>query len=121
MTAVTKVVKDNYFNFNGRARRSEYWWFALANFVLSIVLSLLDGMLGLNGSFGVGVLSIIGSLALLLPGLGVSARRLHDIGKSGWMLLIGLIPCVGFILLIIWFAKDGDPNPNEYGPSPKYV
>ncbi len=115
MTAVTTVVKDKYFDFNGRARRSEYWWFVLANFALGCVLGIFDYFIGFQ------LFSGLASLALLLPSLGVAARRLHDIGKSGWMLLVAFIPCVGLILLIIWLTKDGDPQTNEYGPSPKYV
>lgn len=113
-TAVETVVLNKYADFNGRARRSEYWWFTLAYFVASIVLSVIDGI------WGTPVLQGLLGLGLLVPSLAVGARRLHDIGKSGWMLLISLIPIVGAIILIIWLAKDSDPRPNEYGPSPKY-
>lgn len=114
MTAVTKVVKENYANFNGRARRSEYWWFVLANAVVNIIASVLDNLIGIT------IFTYIVGLALLVPGIAVAVRRLHDIGKSGWLYLLAFT-CVGIIPLIIWFAKDGDPQPNEYGPSPKYV
>ncbi|MBQ4006595.1 MAG: DUF805 domain-containing protein [Muribaculaceae bacterium] len=113
-TAVIKALQP-YFNFEGRARRSEYWWFVLANFCASIVLSFLGNLINFPW------LTTILSLALLIPSLGLTARRLHDIGKSGWMMLISIIPIVGAILLIIWCAKDGDPQPNQYGPSTKYV
>ena len=113
-TAVIKALQP-YFNFEGRARRSEYWWFVLANFCASIVLSFLGNLINFPW------LTSILSLALLIPSLGLTARRLHDIGKSGWMMLISIIPIVGAILLIIWCAKDGDPQPNQYGPSTKYV
>ena len=113
-TAVIKALQP-YFNFEGRARRSEYWWFVLANFCASIVLSFLGNLINFPW------LTSILSLALLIPSLGLTARRLHDIGKSGWLMLISIIPIVGAILLIIWCAKDGDPQPNQYGPSTKYV
>ncbi len=113
-TAVIKALQP-YFNFEGRARRSEFWWFVLANFCASIVLSFLGNLINFPW------LTTILSLALLIPSLGLTARRLHDIGKSGWMMLISIIPIVGAILLIIWCAKDGDPQPNQYGPSTKYV
>ena len=113
-TAVIKALQP-YFNFEGRARRSEYWWFVLANFCASIVLSFLGNLINFPW------LTTILSLALLIPSLGLTARRLHDIGKSGWVMLISIIPIVGAILLIIWCAKDGDPQPNQYGPSTKYV
>ena len=113
-TAVIKALQP-YFNFEGRARRSEYWWFVLANFCASIVLSFLGNLINFPW------LTTILSLALLIPSLGLTARRLHDIGKSGWLMLISIIPIVGAILLIIWCAKDGDPQPNQYGPSTKYV
>ena len=113
-TAVIKALQP-YFNFEGRARRSEYWWFVLANFCASIVLSFLGNLINFPW------LTTILSLALLIPSLGLTARRLHDIGKSGWLMLISIIPIVGAILLIIWCAKDGDPQPNQYGTSTKYV
>ena len=113
-TAVIKALQP-YFNFEGRARRSEYWWFVLANFCASIGLSFLGNLINFPW------LTSILSLALFIPSLGLTARRLHDIGKSGWMMLISIIPIVGAILLIIWCAKDGDPQPNQYGPSTKYV
>jgi len=115
--AVKRCVVEKYCNFEGRARRSEYWWFALANSIVSYLANLIGGLISPTVAL---VLCAIVGLALLLPGLGAGVRRLHDIGKSGWMLLIALIPIVGAIILIVWFAKDGDRNPNQYGPSPKY-
>lgn len=108
-----KVVKENYANFNGRARRSEYWYFALVNVIISIVLAIVDSIIGMQ------LLGGIYSLALLIPSIAVGVRRLHDIGKSGWMLLVALIPLVGAIWLIILFCKEGDSGPNEYGADPK--
>lgn len=112
-----KICLSKYADFSGRARRSEYWWFFLFNVLVSIVASIIDAILGTrSGNFG--VIEGIASLALLLPGLAVGARRLHDTTKSGWWLLIGLIPCVGLIVLIIFFVQDSHPD-NKYGPSPK--
>ena len=102
---------QKYVDFNGRARRSEYWYWSLFTGLISAILSLILG----SESFIVTIFS----LATLLPGLAVSVRRLHDIGKSGWWLLIALIPLVGAILLLIWDCKDSDPGTNVYGSNPK--
>lgn len=99
---------NKYAEFVGRARRSEYWWFALFGLLVSLVLSPLST-----------TLSALASLALFVPSLAVGVRRMHDTGKSGWYLLVGLIPFVGWIIVIVWLATEGDPVPNEYGPSPK--
>lgn len=107
---VKSVILKNYVNFEGRATRAEFWWFFLFNFLVGLILS----FLGKPGT----ILSSIWSLAILLPQLGLAVRRLHDIGKSGWYLLFALIPVIGWILLIIWYAKEGDPNDNQYGPVP---
>jgi uncharacterized membrane protein YhaH (DUF805 family) len=107
------AVLKKYADFSGRARRKEFWMFALFNFIIAIVLGIVDGMIGMP------VLGLIYSLAVLLPGLAVGARRLHDIGKSGWWLLIGLVPLVGLIVLIIFFVMDSNPGDNQYGPNPK--
>ena len=107
---VKSVILKNYCNFEGRASRAEFWWFFLFTLVLGVICSLL-------GKFGT-ILSYIISIALLLPDLGLSVRRLHDINKSGWLVLLGLIPIVGAIILIIWWAKEGDTTENQYGPVP---
>jgi len=103
-----------YAGFSGRARRSEYWWFALASFLASVVASIIDT------AIGVSILEWILTLALLVPSLAVAVRRLHDTGRSGWWLLIGLIPLVGAIVLLVFFCQDSRPGTNQYGPSPKY-
>lgn len=103
-----------YFNFSGRARRKEYWMFTLFNFLISFVISLVETLL-----YGNTIIMYIYSIALLLPGLAVCIRRLHDVGKSGWMYLICLIPVVGAIWLLILFCTDSQPGTNEYGPNPK--
>ncbi|MES2575502.1 MAG: DUF805 domain-containing protein [Bacteroidota bacterium] len=114
-----KVVFENYANFSGRARRSEYWYYALASGIISIVLAIIDNVLGLT--FGAGETGIIGSLYSLLvflPGLAVMVRRLHDVGKSGWFLLIAFT-VIGIFWLIYLSFKEGDQGTNEYGPDPK--
>ncbi|WP_433535613.1 DUF805 domain-containing protein [Micromonospora sp. CA-249363] len=120
VTAV-KSVLSQYVGFTGRARRSEYWWFALFTVLVSIVASVLDNALGLtfvDGSSN-GFIGLVVSLALLLPTLAVAVRRLHDTDKTGWWLLIGLVPIVGAIVLIVFFVIDGTPGANRFGPSPK--
>jgi uncharacterized membrane protein YhaH (DUF805 family) len=116
-----KVVLENYANFTGRARRAEFWWYFLASFLINVVLNILDAILGLGMGGGIGVLSGIYGLAVLVPGLAVGVRRLHDTDKSGWWLLIGLIPIVGIIVLIVFWAAEGPPGTNQYGTNPKYA
>ncbi|MEU0549197.1 DUF805 domain-containing protein [Micromonospora sp. NPDC005979] len=116
-----KSVLSQYVGFAGRARRSEYWWFALFTVLVSIVTSVLDSALGLNfvdGSSS-GFIGLVVSLALLLPTLAVAVRRLHDTDKTGWWLLIALIPLIGAIVLIVFFVQDSTPGGNRFGPSPK--
>lgn len=110
------TVLKKYAEFNGRARRSEYWYFVLINVVISIILSLIDYSIWGEGG---AALSSIYSLAVLVPSLAVLVRRLHDTGRSGWAILWGFIPLVGAILLIVWAATDGTPGSNEYGQNPK--
>jgi len=106
-------VLKNYAGFSGRARRKEYWMFLLFNIIISVVLTAIAIPLKIYW------LTSIYSLAIFIPSLAVSVRRLHDIDKSGWWLLVGLIPFVGFIVLIVFFVMDGTPSDNTFGPSPK--
>lgn len=123
-----KVLRQ-YADFSGRARRTEFWMFVLFNAIAGIILTILDNLLGLSGSSMVGgvvyvstgVLTGIYQLAVLIPSLAVGVRRLHDTGRSGWWLLIGLIPLVGIIVLIVFWATAGDPSPNQHGVNPKQV
>ena len=109
-----------YVDFSGRARRKEYWMFALFNFIIAVVLGIIDGILGWTSSdIGLGVLGGLYSLAVLLPGFAVGVRRLHDIGKSGWNYLLAFIPFVGAIILIVWFCRDGENDSNAWGSNPK--
>lgn len=110
------VVLERFAKFDGRARRAEFWWFALANAIVGLVLSTLG-----EASDLFTVIYVLYSLLVIVPGIAVGIRRLHDIDKSGWFLLIGLIPIVGFIILIVWAATDGTRGPNTYGASEKYA
>jgi uncharacterized membrane protein YhaH (DUF805 family) len=112
-------VLKNYAKFDGRARRKEYWMFFLFNLIFAIVATVLDNLLGLAiKDVGYGPFYILYALATLIPGIAVGVRRLHDTGKSGWYLLLGLIPCVGGIILLVFFVTAGDVGENEYGPDP---
>ncbi len=108
-----KVLKD-YVNFQGRARRKEYWMYVLISIPIILVLYLLESLMGING-----VLTFVYSLAVLLPGLGVIVRRLHDTDRSGWWILIGLVPFVGSIILIVFLCLEGTPGDNRFGSNPK--
>ncbi len=123
-----KVVRDNYANFEGRARRKEFWMFTLIHVLISIVIGVIQWMIGIDF-----ILTAIYGLAVLVPGLAVAARRFQDIGKpKTWaglivaMIIINFIPFVGWliafiiaIVLIFFFVQEGDQGPNEYGPDPK--
>ena len=106
----------NYVGFSGRARRSEFWYWSLFAFLLSIVAGFIDAAIAPGNEYGP-VTAIMG-LALFLPGLAVSIRRLHDLGRSGWYFLLILIPLIGAIILLIWFCLRGTVGPNQYGPDP---
>ncbi len=108
-----KVLKEHYADFEGRARRKEFWMFALFNFIIAIILALIGNMIDFTW------ISTIYSLAVLVPSIAVTVRRLHDIGKSGWWWLIGFIPVIGFIVLIVFAIMDSQPGSNQYGPNPK--
>ncbi|QKE65280.1 DUF805 domain-containing protein [Aquipseudomonas campi] len=113
-------VLKKYAVFDGRARRKEYWFFVLFNLIASVVLSIIDGVIGtFSAESGIGLLSGVYSLAVLLPAIGVSIRRLHDTNRSGWWLLIGLIPLVGAIVLIVFMVQDSTAGDNQYGANPK--
>lgn len=112
-------VLRKYAVFDGRARRKEFWMFVLFNVAISIALSIIDNILGLTFDSGSGVLGSIYSLAVLIPSIAVGVRRLHDTGRSGWWILIGLIPLVGWIILVYFYILDGVRGSNQYGPDPK--
>ncbi len=111
-----------YADFSGRACRREYWFFLLFNVLIAAGLSLVDSVLGMADPLrGVGLLSGLYSLGVLLPSLAVGVRRLHDIGRTGWWLLIGLVPLIGSVVLLIFAVLDSQVGANEYGPNPKGV
>jgi uncharacterized membrane protein YhaH (DUF805 family) len=106
-----RVILERYAQFTGRATRPEFWWYFLANVIVYIVLNILIAIASIFW-----VLYVIYALAVLIPGFAVGIRRLHDTNKSGWWLLIGLIPLIGAIVLIVFWATEGNPGPNNYGP-----
>jgi uncharacterized membrane protein YhaH (DUF805 family) len=114
-----KVIR-NYAGFSGRARRKEFWMFVLFNFLFAIGALILDNVLGLTMKpMPYGAIYLLYTLAVLLPSLAVAVRRLHDLGKSGWMLFISLIPVAGAIWLLVLYLTDGTRGTNKYGPDPK--
>jgi len=119
MNYYLKVLKQ-YADFNGRARRKEYWIYNIINSIIGGLLFFLDYMLGTTiDSLGLGVLCLVYALFVFIPGVAVAVRRLHDVGKSGWMLLIALIPLIGAIWLLVLYLTDSNPGENKYGPNPK--
>ena len=118
--AISSVFK-NYANFNGRARRSEFWFFALFNLIIYLAASVINYLIAGSSDTTsiIGIIYLLYSLATILPALAVSWRRLHDIGKSGAYILFILIPLVGWIFLLAWFVKDSDMGENRFGPNPK--
>jgi uncharacterized membrane protein YhaH (DUF805 family) len=114
------VVLRKYAVFSGRARRKEYWLFVLFNITIAVVLALIDRGIGTYyANAGTGILGGIYALLVLIPGIAVSVRRLHDTGRSGWWLLIGLVPLIGAIVLLVFVLQDSKPGENVYGPNPK--
>ena len=111
------IIKD----FSGRARRKEYWMFFLFNMIFAFVAMFLDNTLGTAGPAGYGIFYGIYALALFIPGLAVFVRRLHDVGKSGWMFLIAFIPLIGAIWLTVLLVTDSNPGENQYGANPKEI
>ena len=103
-----------YVDFNGKASRSEYWWFFLFNFLVVTVGAIADAILLGTSSDSTGIIQLLVTFGLLLPGLAVGARRLHDINKSGWWQLIYLT-IIGIILLLVWFASEGKKKKNRFG------
>ena len=114
-----KVLKQ-YTDFGGRARRKEYWMFALFNMIFAIAAMLIDNLFGMTfGEIPYGPIYALYGLAVFIPGLAVLVRRLHDVGKSGWMILIGLIPLVGAIWMLVLLVTDSESGTNKWGQNPK--
>jgi len=122
------TLKNRYAKFDGRASRSEFWYFALFAFIGSFLFALIDAFV-VNPMLGAtpaqagqgGFLQIIFSLAIFIPYIAIAIRRLHDIGKSGWWYLIAFIPIIGLLVLLYFFVLDSQPGSNQYGPNPKGV
>ncbi len=129
-SAVKNCVKNNYIGFSGRASRSEYWWFFLflqlvpiVGYVLvfsyiSVALGGEDATMSFDTLMNLVMLPSLVTLGFLLPAISVSVRRMHDTGKSGWLLLVTLIPCIGIILWLVWMIEDGQAHDNAYGTVP---
>lgn len=107
------AVLKNYANFSGRLSVGGYWRFFAVNIAIAVVLWVLAAAVDIFF-----ILYVVYALATIVPGIAAGVRRLHDIGKPGVYILVGLIPCIGFILLIVWFVQAGQPDHNEYGPVP---
>lgn len=120
-------VLNNYATFSGRARRSEFWFFVLFNMIFAILAMAIDNILGttLNMGYRVsipyGYIYLIYVLAVFIPGLAVAVRRLHDVGKSGWMYFVVLIPIIGAIWLLVLFFADSQSGSNKWGENPKEI
>ena len=111
--AIRVCLTKKYATFSGRASRSEYWFFYLFTFVLFAILQLIA-----SNSTAVSVLVLLVLLGLFVPSIAVGVRRLHDVGRSGWWLLLGLIPLVGALVLFVWSVSGGTAGDNSYGPDP---
>lgn len=116
------VLFNKYAQFEGRARRSEYWYFTLFNMIVSWIVIGLSTAIGMNSDYGsFGMVGLIYMAAILIPSIGVIVRRLHDVGKSGWFYFIVLIPLVGVIWLFVLLVTDSQYGDNKYGPNPKGI
>lgn len=104
-----KTCFSKYATFQGRARRSEYWFWALFTFLIAITIGLIP------------IIGFIINLALVIPSIAACVRRLHDTGRSGWLYLLNLIPLVGGIILLVFCVQDSHPGANQYGPNPKGI
>jgi len=110
---------QKYADFTGRAPRAEYWWFFLFVIIGEVIAMAIDSILGLGQMVGpYGPVLLLFALALIVPSIAVGVRRLHDTDRSGWWLLIGLIPLIGAIVLLVFFVTEGTKGDNRYGPDP---
>jgi len=125
MDALTSVFRNNYATFSGRASRSEYWWSYLGTAIISMIAQIVAfagaaALLDVNKSLAGAILLLLAVviLGIIIPFLAVSVRRMHDTGRSGWMMLLFFIPCIGIILMLVWFLDAGQPHVNAYGSVP---
>ena len=119
--AVTNVLINNYVGFKGRASRSEYWWFLLFAFLISIITIIIDfAIFGMEivGEIGFGLVYLVATLAMLLPSIALTVRRIHDFGQSGWLFLLTIIPILGYVALFVFGILEGQDHPNQYGNVP---
>ena len=116
MVEADKKFFRNYANFNGRSTRADYWWVVLASFLCGFVIGFVFGLMGESGVKLATTVSSLFSLAILVPSLAITVRRLHDINKSGWWILISLVPLVGGIILLVFMLMDSVNEGNQYGP-----
>lgn len=112
-------VLKKYAVFRGRARRMEYWMFFLINTIIALGFCMVEGVVGIATKSDQGILTMLYILSIMLPGIAVGVRRLHDIGRSGWWLLISVVPIIGGIILLVYMIQDSQPSGNQYGPNPK--
>ena len=111
---------QRYADFSGRSRRKEYWMFFLFVIIVALVLGIIEGVLGLTGMIGpYGPLTALFLLGIIIPGIAVQVRRFHDQDKTGWFVLLGLIPIVGGLIVLVFMCLEGTRGPNQYGPDPK--
>lgn len=120
MIEAIRICFSKYTQFEGRARRAEFWWFTLFLVVAGIGADLIDTIiLGFKwGEYGIGPLNTIFTLATIIPAIAVGVRRLHDTDRSGWWHLLVLVPVIGWIVLIVWWATSGHKGDNRFGPDP---
>ena len=104
---------DHYTKFDGRAARPAFWWWFLFTILVAIGANIIDSIIGIP------LLSIVISIGLILPNISVAIRRLHDTDRSGWWILIGFVPLIGFIVLLIFYLEKSNPGDNKYGPDPQ--
>ncbi|WP_452219885.1 DUF805 domain-containing protein [Lacinutrix salivirga] len=115
-----KVIRDNYANFTGRARRQEYWMFTLFHIIFIVSLAFVGAYVAEFNDSGIGFIPLgLYMLATFIPALALASRRLHDIGKTGWYYLVRFIPYIGGIWFLILMVQNGNVGPNQYGPDPK--
>jgi uncharacterized membrane protein YhaH (DUF805 family) len=118
MIEAVKACFSKYVTFSGRARRAEYWWFVLFTVLGSFVFGFVDGLMFGTSMETTGLFGAVFSLGTLLPSISVGVRRLHDLDRSGWWLLLMLLPIIGWIVLIVWNATKGTQGDNRFGPDP---